>query len=445
MAASTPLSAFRGTFLDFIADPFHASWQDSVRFLPDGLLVVENGRIRDFGHYQELGDRYSGIPLTDHTGHLLLPGLIDLHVHYPQLEMIAAYGEQLLGWLNRYTFPTERKFQDYEYGRAIASRFLDLLLQNGTTTALVFATVFPQSVDAFFEEAEQRRLRMIAGKVMMDRNAPDYLTDTAQQSYEDSKRLIQKWHGRGRLRYAVTPRFAVTSTEAQLRLAGKLLQEFPDVYLHTHLSENLDEVALVKSLFPDSEGYLDVYDQAGLVGARSLFAHCIHLTDQEWRRLSQAGSAIATCPTSNLFIGSGLFPIQRAKSTDTPVKLGLGTDVGGGTSLSLLQTMNEAYKVAQLQSQSLSAFQALFLATLGGATALNLQDTIGSFTPGKEADFIALDLQATPVLALRNGAEMGKTLEAIADQVFALLMLGDERSVAATYILGEPAIFVKNS
>lgn len=434
------LTAFRGAFLDFTDDPFYTSVNDSVRYIPDGLLVVENGVVKDFGEFAKLGDRYPDIPLTDHTGHLLMPGFIDLHIHYPQLDMIAAYGEQLLGWLNKYTFPTERKFQDYNYARDMAAIFLDQLLHHGTTTALVFATVFSQSVDAFFEEAKQRNLRMIAGKVMMDRNAPDYVTDTAQQSYEDSKRLIQQWHGKGRLSYAVTPRFAVTSSESQLHLAGQLLQEFPDVYLQTHLSENVDEIALIKNLFPDCEGYLDVYDRAGLVGARSIFAHCIHLTDTEWHRLSRAGAAIASCPTSNLFIGSGLFPFHRAKSAETPVKLGLGTDVGAGTSLSLLQTMNEAYKVAQLQRQSLSAFQSLFLATLGGAMALNLQDVLGNFSPGKEADFVVLDLQATPVMALRNPGGTPQTLDAIADQAFALMMLGDDRAIAATYVLGQPAL-----
>jgi guanine deaminase len=353
--------------------------------------------------------------------------------------MMAAYGEQLLEWLNLYTFPTERQFQDQSYAFKIASLFLDELLKNGTTTALVFAAVFPESVDAFFEAAAARNLCMISGKVMMDTNCPDYLRDTAQSSYDQSRALIQKWHRRGRLLYAVTPRFAGTSTEAQLKLAAQLLDEFPDVYLHTHLSENVNEVAWIKELFPHYGGYLDVYDQTGLVRERSLFAHGVQLTDAEFQRLSEAKAAISFCPTSNLFLGSGLFPIERAKSLEHPIKVGLGTDVGAGTSFSLLQTANEAYKVAQLRGQKLSAYKALFLATLGGARALCLEDTLGSFDPGKEADFIVLDPQATSLLALRNQAGLPPDVESLADLLFSLLIMGDDRAIAATYVMGKLA------
>jgi guanine deaminase len=353
--------------------------------------------------------------------------------------MIAAYGEQLLEWLSRYTFPTERKFQDKAYAQNVAAIFLTELLRNGTTTALVFATVFPESVDAFFEEADRRNLCMIAGKVMMDRNAPDFLTDTASSSYQESKRLIEKWHHQGRLRYAVTPRFAPTSSDEQLQLAAQLLSEFPDVYLHTHLSENVDEVAWVQELFPQCNGYLDVYDRAGLVGDRSIFAHGVQLTDAEFQRLSEAQSAIAFCPTSNLFLGSGLFKLEQAKSVHHPVKLGLGTDVGAGTSFSMLQTMNEAYKVAQLRRQKLSPFQALFLATLGGAKALRLDDKIGNFDVGKEADFVVLNLRATPIMAFRNAETLPNSIAELGDRVFSLIMMGDDRAVHATYILGELA------
>jgi guanine deaminase len=280
---------------------------------------------------------------------------------------------------------------------------------------------------------------MIAGKVMMDRNAPDYLCDTAETSYQESRALIQRWHHQGRLLYAVTPRFAITSSEAQLTLAGKLLDEFPDVYLHSHLSENLDEIAWVKELFPACSGYLDAYDQFGLVNDRSIFAHGIHLTDAEYQRLSEVGATIAFCPTSNLFLGSGLFNLERAKVRDCPIKVGLGTDVGAGTSFSLLQTANEAYKVAQLRQQSLSAFKALFLATLGGARSLSLEANLGNFDPGKEADFIVLDPQATPLMAFRNGDQLPADLEALANTVFSLIMMGDDRTVYATYILGELA------
>ncbi|MGB7088378.1 MAG: guanine deaminase [Phormidesmis sp.] len=433
------LKAIRGSFLDFVDDPFYVPEKESVRYLPDGLLVLENGKVKDFGPYDDLQANYGEIPATVYTERLIMPGFIDTHIHYPQTGMIAAYGEQLLEWLNQYVFPTEEKFQDKDYAREVADIFLDQLLSNGTTTALVFATVFPQSVDAFFEAAEARNLCMIAGKVMMDRNAPDAVCDTAESAYQETKTLIQKWHKKGRLRYAVTPRFAITSTDEQLQKAGELLREFPDVYMHTHISENVKEVEWVKALFPTCKGYLDAYDQAGLVQERSVFAHGIHLTDSEFQRLSEAESTIAFCPTSNLFLGSGLFKIEQAKSADYPVKVGLGTDVGAGTSFSILQTANEAYKVAQLRQQKLSPFKALFLATLGGAKALCLEDTLGSFDVGKDADFIVLNPQATTLMAFRNNAEFPRTLDELADRAFSLMMMGDDRAVQATYILGELA------
>jgi guanine deaminase len=433
---SIPRHGIRGAFLDFVDDPFYVSELESVRYLADGLLVVEDGAISAFGTYENLHSQYTDILITTYPGKLIMPGFIDTHIHYPQLEMIAAYGEQLLEWLNKYTFPTESKFQDQAYAQKIASLFLDELLRNGTTTALVFATVHPQSVDAFFEEAQRRNLRMISGKVLMDRHAPDDLTDTPETAYEESKKLIQKWHKNGRLLYAITPRFAITSTEEQLRLAGKLLEEFPDVYLHTHLSENLKEIAWVAELFPESQGYLDVYDRAGLVGKTSVFAHGVHLTDAEFQRLSAAKAAISFCPTSNLFLGSGLFKLHQAKSSTHPIKVGLGTDVGAGTSFSILHTASEAYKVAQLQQESLSAFKALFLATLGGARALSLEDKLGNFDPGKEADFIVLDPQATPLMAIRNAGMPVQSLEELAEQVFGMMLLGGDRAIHAVYIAG---------
>ncbi|HEY9878042.1 MAG TPA: guanine deaminase [Leptolyngbyaceae cyanobacterium] len=435
----TSLQGFRGAFLDFVDDPFFVPEPDSIRYFADGLLVLENGHIKALGNYAELADQYYDLPIKDYSGKLIMPGFIDTHIHFPQTEMMAAYGEQLLEWLNRYTFPTERKFKDKAYAQKVASFFLDELLKNGTTTALVFAAVFPESVDAFFEEAEKRNLRMIAGKVMMDRHAPNFLSDTAKSSYDESKALIEKWHKKGRALYAVTPRFAVTSTEEQLKFAGKLLEEFPDVYLHTHLSENVNEVAWVKELYPQCKGYLDVYDWAGLVKDRSVFAHGVQLTDEEFKRLSEAKSAIAFCPTSNLFLGSGLFKIEKAKSTEHPVKVGLGTDIGAGTSFSLLQTANEAYKVAQLRNQKLSPFCALFLATLGGARALSLEDRIGSFDVGKEADFVVLDPRATPLMAFRNPEGMPTDLAELADRVFSLIIMGCDRAICATYIMGELA------
>lgn len=429
--------AIRSSFLDFIDDPFYVSESESVRYIPDGLLILENGRVKELGTYNTLIQKYADIPLTSYTEKLIVPGFIDTHIHFPQTEMIAAYGEQLLEWLHKYTFPTEGKFKEKEYAQKVAAFFLDELLKNGTTTALVFAAVFPQSVEAFFEEASQRNLRMIAGKVMMDRNAPDYLLDTPTSSYQQSKALIQKWHKQGRLLYAVTPRFAVTSSDQQLQMASKLLDEFPDVYLHTHLSENVDEVELVAKLFPNSDGYLDVYDQAKLVRERSLFAHGVQLTKAEFQRLAEAKAAIAFCPTSNLFLGSGLFKLAEAKSKEHPVHVGLGTDIGAGTSFSLLVTAHTAYQVMQLQRQSLSPFKALFLATLGGAKALYLQDKIGNFDPGKEADFVVLDLKATPLMKFRNPNPTATTWEELTDKIFSLMIMGDDRAIRATYVMGE--------
>lgn len=431
------LKGFRASFLDFVDDPFYVSESKSVRYIPDGLLILEDGKVKKLGDYEVLQPQYSDLAIADYSGYLIVPGFIDIHLHFPQTEMIAAYGAQLLEWLNKYTFPTEKKFRDRDYAQQVASLFLDELLRNGTTTALVFAAVFPESVDAFFTEASRRNLRMIAGKVMMDRYAPDYLVDTAESSYKESRELIEKWHKKDRLLYAVTPRFAVTSTEEQLRFAAQLLSEFPDVYLHTHLSENKDEIKWVQELFPDYQGYLDVYDQMGLVGERSVFAHGIHLTDAEFHRLSEAKSAIAFCPTSNLFLGSGLFKLHQAKKSEFPVKVGLATDVGGGTSFSMLETANEAYKVIQLQQQNLSPFQAFFLLTLGGARALCLEEKIGNFDEGKEADFVVLDFRPTPLMAFRNPATTPTTLEELAEKIFTLVIMGDDRNIHATYIMGE--------
>lgn len=433
---------FRASFVDAIADPFYESEADSIRYFPDGLLVVEHGKVKELGDYNDLRSRYADLPITHYPDHIIVSGFIDTHIHFPQMEMIASYGQQLLEWLSTYTFPTEAKFADRHYASEIAALFLKELLRNGTTTALVFTSVFPQSTEAFFEEAQRLNLRMIAGKVMMDRHAPDFLTDTADSSYRESKELIEKWHKRDRLLYAVTPRFAVTSTPEQLTNAGKLLTEFPDVYLHTHLSENVKEVEAVAAVFPDHKGYLDVYDRAGLVGERSIFAHGVQLTDQEFARLAEANSAIAFCPTSNLFLGSGLFKLEKAKSQETPVKVGLGTDVGAGTSFSMLRTACAAYQVAQLRSQKLSSFQALFLATLGGARALCLEDKLGNFEIGKEADFVVLNPRSTPIMELRNqrsDAALPPTLAEISDQLFATIVMGDDRAIAATYIMGDLA------
>ncbi|PHV07136.1 guanine deaminase [Janthinobacterium sp. BJB412] len=421
--------AYRASLLHFNDDPaFH---QNAYSWHQDGLLVVKDGHVHVAGDYAQLVDFLPpGTPLHDYRGKLITPGFIDTHVHYPQTDMIASPAPGLLPWLDKYTFPTERKFADPAHAAQVASFFLDELLRCGTTTAMVYCTVHPQSVDAFFDASEARNLRMVAGKVLMDRNCPEFLQDTPEGGARDSEALIQKWHKRGRQLYAITPRFAPTSSEAQLELAGALAKAYPDTYLQTHVAENTDEVAWVKSLFPQARSYLDVYDRYGMLRPRSMYAHCIWLDNADRQRMSETRSAISICPTSNLFLGSGLFDFERADAARVP--LSLATDVGGGTSFSMLQTMNEAYKVARMGGSYLPALRMFYLATLGGARAMQLDGTIGSFVPGAEADFIVLDPQATPLLARRT--ERTENLEEL---LFAIAMLGDDRTVAATYAAGK--------
>jgi len=423
--------AFRGAILHFLDDPAGGE-PGAYEYFDDGVIVVEDGIVASSGPAAEaLAALPAGTPIVDWRGKLLLPGFVDTHVHYPQTDMIAAGGLQLLDWLERYTFPAEREFGDAAHAREVADFFLAELLRNGTTTALVFATVHPQSVDAFFEAAKARGARMIAGKVLMDRNCPAYLRDTAESGYADSKALIARWHGVARLSYAVTPRFAPASTERQLELSGRLLDEHPGVYLQTHVAENRAEVAWAADLFPGRRSYLDVYDGFGLVRPRSVYAHCLHLDETDRARMGAAGAAMAFCPTSNLFLGSGLFDMTAARRH--AVRVGLGTDVGGGTSFSMLRTQDEAYKVSQLAGQGLAPLDTWYLATLGGARALYLDDRIGNFLPGKEADFVVLDPAATPLLARRM-----RFATSLPARLFVLATLGDDRAVAATYLMGAP-------
>jgi len=425
------LKVFRGEILHFIEDPAKFGIEQSYQYFADGLLIVEKGLVKEVGQASEL---LTSLPknqtITHYQHSLMMPGFVDTHVHYPQTEMIASYGEQLLTWLENYTYPTEKQFSDEEYGKKVAEFFLEQILAAGTTTALVFGTVHKQSVDAFFTVAQQKKLRMICGKVLMDQNAPEFLQDTAQSGYDDSKALIEKWHNKDRLQYAITPRFAPTCSQAQLNKAGQLLAEYPDVYLQTHLCENKNEIAWVQELFPDSKNYLDVYDKANLLSKRSVFAHGVHLHDEEWQRLAATDSAIAFCPASNLFLGSGLFDLKQAELHK--IKVGFGTDVGAGTTFSILKNMNEAYKIQQLRGEKLDPFKAFYLATLGGATALDLHHKIGNFSQGKEADFIVVDYYATPLM--KNRIEQCKSLT---EKLFVLAMLGDEQHIAQTYILGE--------
>lgn len=425
------IKIFRAEILHFIDDPARAGERESYQYFPDGILIIKNGQVEGLGDSKDVLPKIpAGLEVTHYPDSLILPGFVDCHVHYPQTEMIAAYGEQLLEWLENYTFPTERGFSDITKARQVADIFLDELLRNGTTTALTIPTVHKQSVDAFFSAAEQRRMRMICGKVLMDRNAPKYLVDTAESAYHESKELIERWHGNGRMRYAITPRFAPTSSNEQLARASQLLREHPGIYMHTHLAENLEEVKWVRKLFPQCSGYLDVYDHFGLLGNHSVFAHCLHLNDEEFCLLHNTGSKIAFCPTSNLFLGSGLFNLSMAE--DKGVSVGLGTDIGAGTSFSLLQTISEAYKIQQLRGYQLSPLKSLYMATLGGASTLDLDNVIGNFEQGKEADFVVLDYRSTPLSDLRF-----QRCSKLIDKLFSLAILGDDRAVKATYILGE--------
>lgn len=422
-------TAYRATLLDYAGDPSLDA--AAVRLIEDGLLVVEDGRVRQRGSFEEVAPSLGATPIVDYSSYVVTPGFIDAHVHYPQSGMIASYGSQLLEWLNTYTFPAELAFSDPERALSTAEFFVRELLRNGTTTAVVLCSVHPGSVEALAQIALQRNMRLCLGKVLMDRNAPEDLCDTAQSGYDDSRRLIEQYHGTGRLSYAITPRFAATSTREQLQLAGELHREFPSTYVHTHLSENVNEVRWISELFPERRNYTDVYAHYGLVGPRSIFAHGIHLSNEELEVLSAAGSTIAFCPTSNLFLGSGLFPLTA--TCRAGVRVALATDVGAGTSFSMLQTLSEAYKVQQLQGVSLPVHAGFYLATLGTARALRLDDRIGNFDVGKEADFVVLDASATPLMRFRSERALN-----FDDRLFALMMLGDDRAIKAVHLSGAP-------
>lgn len=435
-ATRPAIQAVRGQILSFNADPF-LEGDNALNYESDGLVLIQDGVITAVGNYASLRAQVAPDAIVHYPGSLILPGLIDTHVHYPQTQMIGAYGAQLIDWLNEYTFVTEQQFADPDHAQAVSRLFLDECLRAGTTTALVYCTVHPASVDAFFHTALQYDMRMIAGKVLMDRNAPPALSDTAQSGYDDSLALMDKWHGQGRLHYAVTPRFAPTSSPAQLEAAGALWKLRPDVYMQTHLSENLAELKWVAQLFPEHKDYFDVYDHYGLAGTRAVFGHSIHLSEREWSRLSETDSSIAHCPTSNGFLGSGLFDFKRAKQPLPPAKLvrtGLASDVGAGTSLSMLHTMGQAYKIGQLGGYSLSAAKALYLATRGAAEALHLEDKIGSIKPGMEADLLVLNLKSTPLIEFRM-----QHCKNIHEALFVQMTMADDRATQAVYIKGRLA------
>lgn len=441
---------YRSSILFFTKDPSKViDITQAIKYYEDGLLIIENSHIKAVGEYSEIVNQFN-LKLEEvdesYIDNLIMPGFIDTHIHYAQTEMIASFGEELLPWLNKYTFPTEIKFKDKEYSKYISEFFINELLKNGTTTAMVFATVFEESVDTIFEAANKKNMRLIAGKVMMDRNAPDELLDTAQSSYEESERLIKKWHEKDRLLYAITPRFAPTSTKEQLLLAGKLKEKYPTTYVQTHLSENQNEILWVKSLFPEAKNYLDVYEKAGLVKEKSVFAHAIYLEDEEYETLHKNGASVSFCPTSNLFLGSGLFKIRKMKKDKYDIKIGLGTDVGAGTSFSMLKTLNEAYKVVSLEQNNqttrlaLNSFEAFYQITLGAAQSLHLQDKIGKLEIGHEADFIVINFEADSLQKLRMAnlkVNKNDKYELLSEKLFALMMMGDDRNIVATFVAGE--------
>ena len=422
------MKAFRGEILSVPEDPATAG-AEAVRHYEDGLLVVEDGLVVACGPFADLAAKFAGLP-TEKLEGLIVPGFVDAHVHYPQIERIASHGEQLMQWLERHIFPAEKAFADRAHADNVAAFFLDQLLRHGTTSALVFATVHAGSVDALFEAALDRDMRIVSGKVLMDLG-PEGLRDSVSSGRAETEQLIARWRGRGRLGYAVTPRFVPTSTSEQLEDAGRLVAEHPDVLMHTHLSENPGEIAFVAELYPDAKDYLDVYDRFGLVGRRSVFAHCVHMSDRALLRMAEAGSGIAFCPTSNMFLGSGLFDLAQADRHG--VRVGIGTDIGAGTTLSVLHTMGEAYRICQLRNCSLDPFRALHLATAGGARIMGIADRVGGLLPAQEADFILLDENSTPLLARRCKSA------SLHDRLFALQVLGDDRAVAGTWLRGRRA------
>ena len=430
------IHGFRSSILSFVDNPLHLD--KSYKYYQDGIIYVEDGIIKDVGDYSDLSLKYRNVEVTNYIGKLIIPGFIDTHIHYPQLEMIASYGENLLGWLDKYTFPVEKKYSNFKYAQVKAGKFLESLINNGVTSAAIYATSFSSSVDAIFSEAYKRNMRVISGKVLMNRNAPDYLIDTPENDYSESIKLIEKWHNKNRLLYAITPRFAITSSDLGLEVCKKLIDEYPGLYLQTHLSENNDEIEYVKRLYPQATSYLDVYDYYGLVRKNSIFGHSIYLDDKDFKLLSEKEASIAFCPSSNLFLGSGLFNLPLAEKYK--INIGLGSDIGAGTSLSPFQTMAEAYKVIQLGQvynnssfdiSSITPLSYLYYSTLGAAKTIGVDDYVGSFDIGKEADFLVINTDKPDIL--QQKVENDKSLE---EMLFSVMILGNDTTIEQVYIMG---------
>jgi guanine deaminase len=416
------------------ADFIHFLNEKEMAFIPQGILWVENGKVKMIGTEAEvIAHLPKEINIKDYSGKLVFPGFIDAHVHAAQTQAIASYGKQLLDWLEAYIFPLEMKFEDENFARRSIQFFFSQLLKSGTTTAAIFPSRHKEATAILFEEALRFNMRILAGKTNMDRNAPDNLRDNTEQTYTDNQQLIEKYHGKGRLNYTITPRFAITSSEKQLQALGKLKKDNPEIGVQTHVSENKHEVDHVKKMFPKAKSYLGVYDEYGYLGKGSLMAHAIYLEDEEWKRLAETQTSIVHCPTSNLFLGSGLFNLQKCR--DYKIPLALGSDVGAGNSFSMLRTASEAYKVAALQNIEFTARDAFYLLTLGGAKALNQEEYIGNFEKGKEADFVVINLKATALMQER--LENAQNIDEI---LFVLMMLGDERNILSVYLQGERVV-----
>jgi guanine deaminase len=425
----------RGRTLTFRRRPQDQHDLAACRYEEDGGLLIRDGRIAAAGSHGEVAAQAGAeVGRIDHRPHLIIPGMIDAHAHFPQMQVIASHGAELLDWLETYTFPEETKFSEPAHCRRIARLFLDEMIRHGTTTVAVYCSVHKASVEAFFGEAHARDMLTIAGKVMMDRNAPGALRDTPQSAYDDSRTLIAEWHGKGRQLYAVTPRFAITSSPEQLEMAGALMRAFPDLHMQTHLSENAAEIALAQELFPSARDYADIYDRFGLLGGKALFGHCIHLSEREADALAESGSVAVFCPTSNLFLGSGLFDYQRYGRRAKKLRIATATDVGGGTSYSMLRTMDEGYKVIALNGEKLDPLASFWQITRGNAEALSIVDRAGTLEPGSDADITVLDSGATQAMRLRM-----ETVTRLAEELFVLQTLGDDRAVAEVYVAGRPA------
>ena len=425
----------RGRTLTFRRRPDSVNDTGSYSFIEDGALLVENGIIAKLDSFSNImAEVPNDITIYDHRPHLLVPGFIDTHLHFPQIQIVSSYASNLLEWLNTYTFVEEQKYKDSFHSENMAKHFFNTLVAYGTTTAAAFCTTHSESVEAFFKESHRRNMLMISGKVMMDQSAPAELLDTPKTGYDDTKKLINKWHNVGRQYYAISPRFAITSTPEQLEMTNALINEHPNCYLQTHLSENKDEIALAKKLHPDFKDYTGIYEHYNLLGPNSLFGHCIHLSEREIKIMSETKSVAVFCPTSNLFLGSGLFNLQRFFNQKPPVRIAIGTDIGGGTSYSMLKTMDEAHKILQLQNQRLSPIESLYQITLGNALALSLENKIGTLEVESDADITVLDAMATPTMKLRM-----ETVKNIAEELFLLQTMSDDRSVAQVYIKGLPS------